>query len=326
MSVIFSKILVVFAMIAIGYLCCKTKLLPFEANDYLIKLLLNVTSPCILITSITNNELTPDTLAATIQVLVGTFVYYGAGFLVACGIVKLLRVPKEDFGLYTFFLTANNTGFMGFPVAKAAFGNQGLYYMVLSNIALSIYSYTVGIVQVGIGGSDSQNGAGSVKESRGRRNWKQTFRPMLNMCSGAAVLGTVMLFAGIKLPDFLNNLLTPIGDVTIPVSMLILGIQLAASDIPRIILKKKLVLISIIGQTIWPALTFLAVNWLPLYDIAKLTIIYASAFPTMVMIVAIANSAEKNTQLAAEGVALTTLFSVVTLPIATVLLSGYYGI
>ena len=54
--------------------------------------------------------------------------------------------------------------------------------------------------------------------------------------------------------------------------------------------------------------------------------VFAAALPGMVMLVALAEQEGKNTQAAAEGVALTTLFSMLTLPVITFLLKFYYGI
>lgn len=301
-------------MVIIGYICCKTKILPSEANKHLISLLLNVTGPCLLITSITSKELTDELFTSTVQMLVGTAIYFAVGFVVAYGIVKVIKVPKEDMGLYTMMLTAQNTGFMGYPVSKAAFGNDGLYLMVLSNIMLNVYMYTAGMVQINIGGE------------RKKFNIARFLGSMLNMCSVSAVIGIVMLFLGLKLPAFLEDVMTPIGEANIPISMIVLGIQLADSNLVKILKNVKLVIISIISLTIWPGLTFLAVNWLPLYDSVKLILVYASAFPTIVMIVAIAAREHKNATLAAESVALTTLFSILTLPVTTTLLAAYYVI
>ncbi|MCB6992084.1 AEC family transporter [bacterium 210820-DFI.6.37] len=313
MAIIFYKIIITFAMIIIGYICCKTKVLRPEANEHLISLLINVTGPCLIITSIASETLSGDTVIATVQMLLGTLIYFIAGFVVALFIVKLIKVPKEDTGVYTIILTAQNTGFMGFPVSKAAFGSEGLYYMVLNNIMLSIYMYSAGLLQVSMG------------EKR-RIHLKQMLRSMVNMCSIAAMVGIILLFSGTQLPKILYDIMAPVGDANIPVSMIVLGVQLGQSNIRGIIKNRKLAAIAIISLTVWPALTFLAVNWLPLYKFVKLIMVYASAFPTMVMIVAIAAREGKNAQLAAEGVALSTMLSIITLPIVTTILSVYYGV
>ena len=131
--------------------------------------------------------------------------------------------------------------------------------------------YSVGMLQVSMG------------EKR-KLNLKKALHSMVNMSSIAAILGIILLFLGVQLPEILSDIMTPVGDANIPVSMIVLGIQLGQSNIKEI------------------------------------------AFPTMVMIVAIATHEGKNAQLAAEGVALSTMLSIITLPIVTTVLSVYYGV
>ncbi|MCO7123845.1 AEC family transporter [Ihubacter massiliensis] len=283
MFVILSKIAIIFAMVGVGFIANKARALPDESNGYLISLLMNITAPCMLLTSITGKQLTPDTLSSTLEVLAGTIIFFLVGMAVSYGIVKVLRISSADQGVYMSILTTVNTGFMGFPITKAAFGNEALYFMVVSNIVLNIYLYSLGILQINMG------------EKRQFKGLKKALKPMLNMCSLAAVLGIIMLFSGFKIPSFFNELLTGI-------------------------------VISLINLILWPALTFLAVNWLPIHEMTKLILVYGAAFPTAVIVVALAAKERKNSQLAAEGVAMTTLFSMATLPFITMLLSTYYGI
>ena len=314
MFVILSKIAIIFAMVGVGFIANKARALPDESNGYLISLLMNITAPCMLLTSITGKQLTPDTLSSTLEVLAGTIIFFLVGMAVSYGIVKVLRISSADQGVYMSILTTVNTGFMGFPITKAAFGNEALYFMVVSNIVLNIYLYSLGILQINMG------------EKRQFKGLKKALKPMLNMCSLAAVLGIIMLFSGFKIPSFFNELLTGIGDITTPLSMIVVGVQLGSSNILKIIKNPKLIVISLINLILWPALTFLAVNWLPIHEMTKLILVYGAAFPTAVIVVALAAKERKNSQLAAEGVAMTTLFSMATLPFITMLLSTYYGI
>lgn len=73
-----------------------------------------------------------------------------------------------------------------------------------------------------------------------------------------------------------------------------------------------------------PFLTFLAVNWLPLTNPGKLILVFAAAFPCAVVTVAVATKEGRNADLMAEGVALTTLLSMITLPITAILLMHLY--
>ena len=73
-----------------------------------------------------------------------------------------------------------------------------------------------------------------------------------------------------------------------------------------------------------PLLTFLMVNWLPIADSLKIALVFGATFPVSVSVVTISSMEGKNSVLAAEGVALTTLMAMATLPVSALLLSSYY--
>lgn len=312
MEVILTKIIIIFAMAGVGFGANRLRILPDESNPYLIALMMNITAPCMLLTSITGKELTPDTFVATLQVLAGSVLFFLAGMAASYVLVKALKAPKADEGVYMSILTTVNTGFMGFPVSKAAFGNDGLYFMALSNIVLNLYLYSLGVIQLNMGSGKFKGIAAALK-------------PMFNPCSVAAVLGIVMLFCGLRLPAAADEFLGTIGDITIPLSMIVAGVQLGGSDLRQVVRNRRLLAVTLMSLILWPLLTFLAVNWLPLEKMAKLTLIYASAFPSAVIIVVLAAQEGKNARLAAEGVASTTLLSMGSLPAVTVLLTAYFG-
>ena len=311
---IIGKILIIFAFVGIGFVACKVRFLDEQSIPYLTQLMVNVTAPCMLITSIAGSPFSGRTAWAAVQMLVGTAIFFVAGIFVAAVFLKMIAVPKEDTGVYNMLITTQNSGFMGFPLAKGIFGEQGLFFMVLSNLVMNIYMYTAGLLQINMGSPKKKS------------NWKNTVKSLLNPCSVAAAAGLVLLVAQIKLPQFIDDVITPLGDATIPVSMVVLGVQLATSHLRAMLKNRKLILVTGVTLLVWPVLTFLAVNWLPLYTYVKIIMIYVAALPGMVMLVALAEQEGQNAQVAAEGVALTTFFSMITLPVVTVLLKLYYGV
>lgn len=314
LTIILYEILVIFAFIGIGFLAYKVNCLTEESVQHLTKLMINVTGPCMLITSITENEVSETLFHAAVQMLIGTAVFFIVGIFIASLFLKLLKVPEEDFGVYNMLITTQNSGFMGFPLSQGIFGSQGLFFMVLSNLVMNIYMYTLGILQIHMGSKKTE------------QNWKNALKSLLNPCSVASVVGLLLLMMQFDIPAFVNDIMKPLGDATIPVSMVVLGVQLGSSRIREILKNRRLIGITAISLLIWPLLTFLAVNWLPLYLYVKVIMIYAAALPGMVMLVALAEQEGKNAQAAAEGVAMTTLFSMLTLPIITLLMKIYYGI
>ena len=312
MGVIFTKILIIFLVVVIGFIANRIGKIPTEANPYLINILLDITTPCMILSSIISNTLTPETLQVTIEVVIGTVLFFIAEWPIAWLITKALRYdPKEDRGVLIVIISAVNTGFMGFPVTKTLFGSEFFFYMAMENIVLGIYLYFLTVLQMNYG-----TGRGP--------DLKAGFKAMCNNCMLFSVIGVVMLCFGWKLPEQGMDFLNLIGDATVPLSMLVVGVQLGDSNIRELFRNRKLLIVCLVNVILMPALTLLAVHWLPITAKGKLILVFAAAFPCAVVTVAMANREKKNATLMAEGVALTTLLSMFTLPVWAMIVMALY--
>lgn len=311
MLTVFLKIAAIFAMTAIGFIASKTGVLPAESKKYLSNMLLFITSPCMIIGSMTSQTLDTHTFELMIQIVAGSFIFFLAAMAVSFLIVKLVRCDREDAGVLMVIITAVNTGFMGFPVTKAIFGNTYFFLMVIQNIVLNIYIYSMMVYQMNYG-------------FRKKEGIKGMLMPMLNMCTYALIIGLVLMLLKVQLPDILADFINTIGDATIPVSMIVVGVQLSESSIRKMLTNKRLITASLCNVILIPVLTFLAVNWLPLAPESKLILIFAAAFPCAVVSTAIALKENRNAALMAEGVAMTTLLSMGTLPVTAIILTNLY--
>jgi predicted permease len=312
MLTVFLKVASIFCMVAIGFFLNKRGILPKESNPYLVNLLLMVTSPCLIVSSMASQTLTAQTIRKAAEVLVGSAIFFIATALVAFLVVKALRYePASDRGVMMVIITAINSGFMGFPVTKAIFGDELFFLMVIENIILNFYLYFLAVIQMNYG----QQKHSSLKD---------VIKPLCNMCTLALIAGLVILIGRIQLPDVLYDFFDTIAGATVPLSMIVVGIQLAESNLRKMIQNHKLIIVSLCNVVLIPVLTFLAVNWLPLTNESKLTLIFAASFPCAVVSVAVAAKEGRNSALMAEGVAMTTLFSLVTLPISAMFLMHMY--
>ena len=167
-----------------------------------------------------------------------------------------------------------------------------------------------------------------------KRCFRRVYMVPATMCCGKGNLdienlviqGEAGELAQIQLPGPADEFFEMIGDSTIPLSMVMIGYQLAQRNLRGILANRKLVAASLLHMLVVPALTFLAVNWLPIADAAKVILIFAACFPTAVMPATIAAEEGKNAGLLSEGIALTTAMSIVTLPLAAFFLMHWYGI
>lgn len=314
MGLIIGKIISIFLIMAVGFAAYRFGVLPKEGNKILTNLLIKIITPCMILSSITSKELTDDTFAATIWTFVGALVFFIASAIVGYLLSKyVLRLPAADIGTYAFTIGSINSGFMGFPITLALFGADILYFMVIHNIALTIYLYSFGGVILGWGA-----------EGRGTFDWKRFLHSFFNINAIVSFISIVMLFAKLHLPDFLFETAETIGDATVPVSMLMVGMQLGETNPLKMLKHGKMVAASVLKMLLFPVLTFLAVNWLPFTAGVKLCLVFAAVFPAAVAAVPLTDMEGKNTLASAEIVAFTTLISIATIPIFATLLTGYY--
>jgi len=316
MATIITNIASIFIIIAVGFGITKTKIIPASANEHFVSMLLMVTLPCMIISSITSKEFNPDLGLATIETFIVGLLFFAftfvLGYLFCKKIIKVS--PAEDLGVYIFAFSTVNNGFMGFPITQAIFGNDILYFMVLHNICLNLFLYSAGPFIL------------NMNSGEGKFNLRYLLKTLCNPSTIVSAISIVMLFAGLHLPSMLFDTVELIGDITVPLSMLLVGMQLADSNIGRIIKNRHLLLSSIAKMVTVPVFMFLAVNWLPIDTSVKITLVFSAAFPTAVVATAIAAMENKNSLLSAEIVALTTLLSVISIPVTALFLTSYYGL
>lgn len=304
------KISTVFVMIFMGFTACKVGFIKSEAQTHLVNLILNITLPMMLINSICSNEITADSLQLTIEVLVFSSVYFILAGAVAAILVRMFRVRDlNDKGVYKIIFTSINAGFMGLPITLAVFGEEAVYYMALHNIVLNVVLYFFCIIQLNNG----------IKKGA----VKKTLSKLLNPCIAGAVLGVVLLFAGAEIPSYITGIMKSVGDVTIPVAMMVVGIQLADGRITDCFRNGKLVVFSLVTMLVWPVLILIILKFIPMAGILKTVFTLGAALPPATTISALAAYEGRNYKLAADGIIVTTLMSVVTIPLIVMMIDYF---
>lgn len=301
---------------ALGFFINRAKVIPASANKYFVSMLIMVTTPCMIMTSITSKEFNESLLSSTVQVFIFGALFFGSTFVLGYFLCKkIIKVsPSEDLGVYIMAFSTINNGFMGFPITRAIFGNDILYLMVLQNICLNLYMYSAGPFIL------------NINSGKSRFSFRYLLKTLCNPSTIVSVISIIMLFAGLHLPSMLFETVDLIGSTTVPLSMLVVGMQLGDSNFKRLFNNPQLMAMSFVKMLALPILLFLVLNRLPLAPNVKIEIIFGAAFPTAVVSSALAAMENKNSLLAAEAVALTTLMSVAVIPITAVLLTAYYGL
>nr|WP_298572969.1 AEC family transporter [uncultured Mogibacterium sp.] len=318
MQVIASKVLVIFLYIAVGFVANKLRVLGTEAVDHLISLVLNITTPCLLIYSICGQTISANTFSNTVIIILLSLAMFALFGAISVKISRLFtKKSVEQQNVLSVAMVTSNSGFMGFPIARSVFGHVVLYYSVIQNIACNLYIFTGCMIQLSLGGK---------KESGARKtiNKETIIKPFKNVVTIVSICSILVLFAGIRIPNPVMDFLATIGNATVPISMIIIGIQLGDCKFRELITDKELIISSLVCLILEPALSILIVYFMPLSKIIKLTIALSFTYPSAVLSVALAAGEHKDTKLMSEAVAMSTMLSMLTLPVWIMIISHLF--
>ncbi len=198
-------VLPVFLCIAAGFAWARGKL-AFD-NAFVTQLVMYIGTPCLLIA--TFDQVRPEPAAFGQIFLAALTAFVGVG-LVSWGLLRLLGLDPRDF---LPALTFPNTGNMGLPLVLFAFGPEGLAFGIVVFALSAVGHFTVGI---------------SV--SRGAFKPRELLTvPILP----ALTVGILLVVLDLNLPPVLGRAVELLGNLTIPLMLLALGVSLARLPLRR---------------------------------------------------------------------------------------------
>jgi len=196
------------AIVAVGYVAGRTGYLDGEFDKRLSTLVINITCPCLILSSAMTGEL-PDR-QFILPLLLISVVTYALLTAVAFLLPRYLTRRKADEGAIGFALLFGNVGFMGYPVVDSIFGHQAVFYAAVLNVVNTFAVFTVGTMLI--------TGKGDVEQKRFEKKVLYS-TPML-----AAYLTMLIVTLRIDdIPKAVSMPLTMIGNITVPAALMIIG-------------------------------------------------------------------------------------------------------
>ncbi|MDD2788303.1 AEC family transporter [Methanoculleus sp.] len=207
--VVADQIFILVLLIAAGYVAVSTKIVDPRATRGLSGLLINITIPALIVASM-QVPFTPERLVGAETLILATGMLYVFSFALAWAVSKAMRVPAAEEGVLQFAIVFGNVGFMGFPVALTLFGEESLFYVAIFNLVFNVLVFSVGIAM--------------LTEGRGKG-----FDPklLLNPGIAASVVGLALFLGSVEIPSPFIDSIDLLGGVTTPLAMIIVGAMLA---------------------------------------------------------------------------------------------------
>lgn len=303
-GILVTQMIELFIIMLLGYIVYKLKIVDDAFVKKFTKLVLDVTLPAMILASVL--KLTERQPVTDVLICLASAVALIAVILPAIGglLAVTVRAEPRTRGLYTFMNTFSNVGFMGFPVIKALCGDVGLFYAAIFNLVFNMAVYSLGVWLM----------------NRGRRNVVR-FSPKMLLTPGTfvATLSLVIYFLDIHPPEVITGTIDTVGAMTSPAAMLIIGFSLARIDIKSVFTEWRLYPWTILKQVGVPLLLWYPLTWV-IKNPMLLSVTYLmTSMPVANTSVLFATTYDGDVDLAAKGVFITTLFSLITVPLTVMI-------
>lgn len=274
----------VFLLALIGFVWVKC------GYEYRIKfvtqLAMTLSVPCLIFVALMKAEIDRSALAVT---FFASCVAYLAVTVVFAVTVKVMRLDARTFLAPLIF---GNTGNLGLPLALFAFGEVGLSYAIIIFAVMAVYSFSFGVWLVSGGGSLVK----VIKE------------PLV----GATLLGALFLYQGWQTPQWLTNALELVGQMAIPMMLITLGVALARLKADSF---GRALGLSVFKVVICTGIAWAAGLYFELEPVALAVLVMQIATPVAVTSYLLAEKYGANSGEVAGLVVISTLLSVITIPI-----------
>ena len=308
--VIAANLISLFILIAVGCVATKIKILTDEASPVFSNLLMKITLPCTIFTSIVQRNYDPAFLRDGLIIIGAGLVVFSALLYISKILAIFLRVPENCKHVWAFSAAFTNSGYMGFPIALALLGSEGLALAVMLNIAFNIAVFTIGALEI----AKDNHEPGAKKISA-----KSVIFSVVNF---ATVFSLIFYFGQIKIPDFVMSPLNYLASLTTPISMLMIGIALAHSKASELFTDIHAWTNSLMGLIIFPAVLCLLLKIFPLSSnpLVSAVLVLVVAMPAASLTTVFTEMYHSNTDFGARVLFIQNLFCVFTIPLICMML------
>lgn len=312
-NVIIHQMIILFILIALGYLLNKVHILGPKIDKGITGLILYCTMPAMILGAVVTNENEHDVKLAIGCLIVAACMYIILP-IIAFFLVRIMRVKPGLRGIYQFMIIFGNVGFMGFPIIAALFGEESVVYGSIFNIFFNLLVYSYGIIIVM---KDKEEGAdkNEADSNETAEKFHFTWTKLLTPGISVAVLALIIFFVDIDFPDVIVSPIASLGNITSPLAMLIIGSTLANMNIKEVFNDVRVYIFVAIRFFVLPLVLFPILN-LVIKDsfLLQLTMIML-LMPVANTTVLYAKQYGSDENLAAKSIFISTLLSIVTIPL-----------
>ncbi|WP_026524272.1 MULTISPECIES: AEC family transporter [unclassified Butyrivibrio] len=289
--ILINQIITMFILSGIGFILFKAGKLTLEGSKNIGNILIFLSLPCVIINGF-RVERTPERITGFLLSILAAVV----ALLIAIAISKLFFKNDE---IAAFSASFSNPGFFGVPLIVASMSNGAVFYIASFIACINIlqWSYGVSLLTHGKSGFTVKN---LLKA------------PFVY----ATIIGIVLFLTQLQLPTIIDKCIGFLAGLNTPLAMFTIGIYLAQVDIVDMLKRKSVYVTALVRLVIIPLVTLAALWAIPssLTEM-KIAVLIASACPVGSNVAVYAQLHNSDYGYAVEEVVISTLLSVISIPL-----------
>lgn len=300
---VIDEVIILSIIMAAGFFARKKNIVREESVSSLSNLLINITLPALLLSSF-NYDYSPKMFVEAKRIFLYSFVL---NLLIAfISRFLTLKYNKDSSKIIRFAAIFSNSGFMGYPVLEGLFGKIGIFYGAVFNIPLNIIMFSIGIMIY-----------------TGKKDMKTIKGVITNPAVISTIAGFLLFMFSIKIPTVLNEAISTVGSMTTPLSMIIVGCMLAEMKFEDIFKGSIAYYICLVRLLLIPAISFVILKLIRADSFMLQISVVIQAMPVAVLSPILAQKYNSDEKLASKSVFITTIFSMITIPVVVAALQYF---
>lgn len=287
---------VITILVSIGIYLYKKGVIDDPSSQKVSTIVMDICNPALILASILSGNITATHSDLITGMILGTIFYAG---LVVLGFIFpfLVKAPNEEKRFFNLMTVYTNVGFIGIPVARAILPENAILYVIICNVMYSLLFYTHGII--------------ILSNGKEKLNLKKVFSPGTIM----ALLSLVVFWFDYKPPLIISNSISFIGNATVFLSMTMLGVGIARSDITAGLKNIRIWIYIVIRMLLVPTILFIVLKAMSFSSETILGLCLMAAMPIGNLPLIQSQKMGEDTELLANAIAISTITSIVTITI-----------
>lgn len=295
--ILLKQMLILFFLMLIGFYLAKKGTLDNKISGFLSMLIVNVANPCLILTGcLSGNGMSRKTFLETMALAAGIYIIW---ILLAELAMPFFLKEKTEQSVYKVMFVFTNMGFMGFPIISAMYTAESLLYASIFLLPFNLLLYTYGMYCM----------VGKVG------NKKSVIKKCFNIGTLAGIAAIIISLCQFQVPDVASSTIEMLGNLAAPLSMMVIGASFARMNVKEVFANHKLLIFSAVKQIVFPIAGYFLIRLVTDNVVLQGISLVILATPVASMSAMLARQYGGDYTTASKGIAVTTLFSIFTMPL-----------